>query len=168
MAVDKCWHYLQRQEFIILTVHRSLAYLSEQHLHSDMQKKAMTRLMGLQFKIKYRQGKENMAADALSRIAHLLAVQSVVQPQWIQEVLNSYTTDPHAQQLLTQLSISTPNANGYTLHKGLIKLHDLIWIGNNSALQTKLIAACHSSAVGVTLGSLLLITDSRDSLSGKE
>jgi len=99
MAVEKWRHYLQRQEFVILTNHRSLAYLSEQHLHSDMQRKAMTRLMGLQFKIKYRKGKENMVVDALSRVAHMLAIQavSVVQPQWVQEVLNSYTTDPHAQ-----------------------------------------------------------------------
>jgi hypothetical protein len=150
MAVDKWRHYLQRQEFIILTDHRSLAYLSDQHLHSDLQKKAMTKLMGLQFKIKYRKGKENMAADALSRVAHMLAIQSIslVQPQWIQEVLNSYATDPHAQQLITQLLVSSPDANGYSLHQGLIKLHDLIWIGHNSALQTKLIAACHSSALG--------------------
>jgi len=150
MAVEKWRQYLQTQEFVILTNHRSLAYLSEQHLHSDMQRKAMTRLMGLQFKIKYRKGKKNMVADALSRVAHMLAIQavSVVQPQWVQEVLNSYTTDPHAQQLITQLSVSSLDANGYSLHQGLIKHQDLIWIGNNSALQTKLIAACHSSAIG--------------------
>jgi hypothetical protein len=55
----------------------------------------MTRLMGLQFKILYKQGKENLAADALSRVAHMMALQAVsqVQPQWIQEVLNSYATD---------------------------------------------------------------------------
>lgn len=58
----------------------------------------MTRLMGLQFKIVYKQGKDNLAADALSRVAHLMAIQavSVVQPQWVQEVLNSYATDPQA------------------------------------------------------------------------
>jgi hypothetical protein len=150
MAIEKWRHYLQRQQFIILTDHRSLAYLSEQHLHSEMQKKAMARLMGLQFKIQYRQGKENMAADALSRVATMLALHtiSVVKPEWMQEVLNSYTTDPHAQHLITQLSVKSPDANGYSLQQGLIKLHDLLWIGNNSALQTKLIAACHSSALG--------------------
>jgi hypothetical protein len=64
MAVEK-WHpYLQRQEFIIQTDHKSLAYLKEQNLHSEMQRKAMTRLMGLQFKIIYKQSKDNLAADA--------------------------------------------------------------------------------------------------------
>ena len=53
-----------------------------------------------------------MAADALSRVAHLMSLQVVssVQPAWIQEVLNSYTTDTQAQQLLTRLAISSPDA----------------------------------------------------------
>lgn len=149
MAVEKWRPYLQRQEFIILTDHRSLSYLNEQNLYSDMQRKAMTRLMGLQFKICYKQGKENLAADALSRVAHMMALQVVsqVQPQWIQEVLNSYATDAQAQELLSQLAIVSPNSDGFSLDRGLIRKGNLIWIGNNSALQTKLIAAFHSSAI---------------------
>jgi hypothetical protein len=53
MAVEKWHHYLQRQEFTIVTDHKSLAYLNDQNLHSDMQRKAMTRLMGTHFKIVY-------------------------------------------------------------------------------------------------------------------
>lgn len=150
MAVDKWRHYLERQEFVIQTDHKSLAYLTEQNLHSDMQRKAMTRLMGLHFKIVYRKGKENLAADALSRVGHLMALQaaSAVQPAWIQEVLNSYTTDIQAQQLKQRLAIHSPDEQGYSLDKGLIWHKGKIWIGNNSTLQTKLIAACHSSALG--------------------
>jgi hypothetical protein len=74
MAIERWRPYLERQEFLIVTDHKSLAYLNEQNLHSDMQRKAMARLMGLQFKIIYRQGKENVAADVLSRVAHLLAL----------------------------------------------------------------------------------------------
>ena len=119
MAVEKWRQYLQHHEFIIRTDHKSLTYLTEQNLHSDMQRKAMNMLMGLQFKVVYRKGKENAAADALSRVGHLLAIQaqSTMQPIWIQELLNSYATDPKAQQLLTQLAITSPNAKGYSLDK---------------------------------------------------
>jgi hypothetical protein len=112
MAVEKWRPYLQRQEFVILTNHKSLAYLSNQNLHSDMQRKAMTRLMDLQFKIVYRKGKENVAADALSRVAHLHAIQAVsmVKPAWVQDILHSYTTDSRAQQLLTELAVTSPNS----------------------------------------------------------
>jgi hypothetical protein len=59
----------------------------------------MARLMNLKFKIVYKKGKDNVAADALSRVGHLMAIQGVseVQPLWIQEVLNSYKTDSSAQ-----------------------------------------------------------------------
>lgn len=39
------------------------------------------------------------------------------------------------------------------MEQGLIKHHGKVWIANNSALHTKLIAAMHSSAVGGHSGS---------------
>lgn len=54
----------------------------------------MTRLMGLQFKIIYRQGKENVAADALSRVC-CLSKQS---PLYSQYGYRRYST--HMQQML--------------------------------------------------------------------
>jgi hypothetical protein len=64
-------------------------------MQSELQRKAMTRLMGLQFKIVYRKGKENAAAHALSRVSSLMATQACCEviPTWIQEVMNSYATD---------------------------------------------------------------------------
>jgi hypothetical protein len=111
MVVEKWRQYIQHQEFIIKTDHQSLSYLNEQNLHSDIQRKAMARLMDLKFKILYKKGKENVAVDALSRVANVMALQGVseVQPLWVQEILNSYTTDSKAQQLLIQLVVHSPN-----------------------------------------------------------
>jgi hypothetical protein len=168
MAVDKWRPYLQRQEFIIRTDHRSLSYLTEQTLHSELQKKAMTRMMmGLQFKVVCRKGKENLAADALSRVSHLHALQAVseVTPLWVQEVVDSYATDVVALNLLAKLAIHSPDEKGYSLENGLHK--GRVWIAHNSALQTKLIAAMHASAVGGILVQKQHISDSRNSSIGK-
>jgi hypothetical protein len=56
LAVDKWRPYLQRDPFIIRTDHQSLTFLGEQQLHSELQKKAMAKMMGLQFQIVYKRG----------------------------------------------------------------------------------------------------------------
>ena len=150
MAVEKWRAYLQRGPFIIKTDHQSLCQLGDQILTFDLQRKAMTKLVGLQFQFQYKKGTENTVADALSRVGHLLAVSatSQSQPVWMQEVVNSYEVDPKAQQLIQQLAVSTENAEGFSLQQGIIKFQDRIWIGANSALKTKLISAFHDSAMG--------------------
>jgi hypothetical protein len=95
MAVDKWRQYLQRGPFTILTDHKSLSNLNDQMLTSELQRKAMSKLVGLQFEIKYKKGIDNGATDSLSRVGHLLVIQtsSVCKPDWLLEVLNSYTND---------------------------------------------------------------------------
>jgi hypothetical protein len=117
LAVDRWRQYLQHAEFIIRTDHKALSFLEDQQLQSHLQRKAMAKLMGLQFRIIYRKGKENVAADALSRVGHLMVVQTIseVQPMWLQEVLNSYTTDEVALNLLARLAVHSPDEHGFSL-----------------------------------------------------
>jgi hypothetical protein len=169
LAVEKWRQYLQRAELVIRTDHRALSFLEDQVLHSYLQKKGMAKLMGLQFRIVYRKGKENLATDALSRVGHVMALQSVseVTPVWIQEVINSYVIDQAAQDMLAQLSVHSPNEQGFSLNQGLIKKGNQIWIANNSALRSKIIAAMHDSVAGAILEDLQLITELKDFFGGK-
>jgi hypothetical protein len=66
LAVTKWKPYLQHMEFTILTDHHSLIHLGDQKLLEGMQHKAFVKLLGLQYKISYKKGLENKAADALS------------------------------------------------------------------------------------------------------
>lgn len=80
MAVEQ-WHsYLQLAEFTIFTDQKSLSHLNEQRLNTPWQQKVLTKLLGLQYHIVYKQGTENHDADALSRRAHDLECQAVSAP----------------------------------------------------------------------------------------
>jgi hypothetical protein len=79
LAVDKWRQYLQRGPFMILTDHKSLCNLIDQQLITDLQRKAMAKLVVLQFQFKYKIGIENTAADSLSRVGHLMET-SVCRP----------------------------------------------------------------------------------------
>ena len=54
--------------YLIKTDHFSLKYLLQQKLSSQLQKKGLMKLLGLDYTIQYRKGKENKVVDALSRM----------------------------------------------------------------------------------------------------
>lgn len=151
LAVDQWRSYLQHQEFIIYTDQQSLAQLSEKRLHTHWQHKVFTKLLGLQYKVVYKKGSENRVADALSRkSAHdsQCAALSVSAPQWLSEVVDGYQGDADTLSLLSKLALDPAAVPGFTLVQGLLRFNNRIWIGQNSQLQQKLLAACHSSPVG--------------------
>jgi len=151
LAVQQWRQYLQFAEFTIFTDQQSLVQLTDQRLHTPWQHKFFTKLLGLQYRIVYKPGSTNRAADALSRqsnpVASCAAISSVT-PQWIQEVLDSYTNDVTAKALLSKLSIDPNSVPGFSLRQGILRYHDRIWVGADLILQQKLMHACHSSAIG--------------------
>jgi hypothetical protein len=66
-ALKKWKHYLSEANLILRTDQESLKYMNEQRLVQGIQHKLMVKLMGYNYKIEYKKGKENRAADALSR-----------------------------------------------------------------------------------------------------
>jgi hypothetical protein len=149
LAVQQWWPYLQHQEFVILTDHKSLTQLNEQRLHTPWQHKVFTKLLGLQYKVHYRPGSENRVADALSRCvsADLLALSTVV-PQWLLDVQASYDHDIEAQSLLARLSVDPAAVPHFTLKAGLLRYKNRIWLGAAEPLQRKIVSALHCSAIG--------------------
>jgi hypothetical protein len=101
-----------------------------------MQRKAMVKLVRLQFKFQCKKGSDDKVVDALSRIAQAISIQgtSTVVKVWIQEVINSYVVDDTTHRLLQELAVVSPNDKGYSLSEGLIKYKKKIWVGENSAL----------------------------------
>jgi transposase InsO family protein len=151
LAVDHWRSYLQHAPFIIYTDHRSLSHLNEQKLKTPWQQKVFTKLLGLQYQVVYKKGSDNNAADALSRRPHPppeCAAITVSSPRWLTEIQQNYQQDSQAMKLLTELTAGSGTSGNYTLQSGLIKYKGRLWLGNNSALQQKVISSLHDSAVG--------------------
>lgn len=66
-VVTKWRHYLTGHQFTIRTDQKSLCHLLEQRAVSVEQQKWASKLLGLNYTIEYHPGRENRAADALSR-----------------------------------------------------------------------------------------------------
>lgn len=151
MAVDKWRSYLMHQEFVIRTDQQSVTHLEDQRLSTTWQQKAMTKMMGLQYRIAYKKGQDNRVADALSRHSHTtpetVHVISTCVPCWLEEVANGYQNDPQSRQLISKLAIGALE-NHFTLQQGVLCHKGRIWLGNNNTMQTKVIQALHNSAIG--------------------
>ena len=111
LAIEKWRSYLQHQQFIIRTDHKSLQYLTNQRVSTKLQLKALLKLMDLQYTIQYKKGTSNAVADALSRYdwsQELNAISKCV-PTRIQKLKEGYEDDTPAKQLLTELAVSLDN-----------------------------------------------------------
>lgn len=150
MAVDKWRAYLQNQEFIIKTDHKSLLHLFEQRVTTKLQQKALLKLMDLQYKVMYKQGPTNQAADALSRChSHeSVATISTCKPVWVDRVKEGYEEDDQATKLIEELKVAGGQLGAYTLSDGLIRHHGRVWLGSNKLAHHHILQAIHNSGVG--------------------
>ena len=68
-------------------------------VNSRLQQKALVKLIDLQYKIQYKKGISNAAADALSRTPrlHPLVAISISTPDWMEKLQQGYLDDPDSK-----------------------------------------------------------------------
>ncbi|KAF5480102.1 hypothetical protein F2P56_000872 [Juglans regia] len=102
-VVQKWRHYLLGQAFVVKTDHQSLKFLLEQRVGTTMQQKWISKVLGYDFVVEFKKGRENVVADALSRqreeITATLAVISLPSWDWVEEIKTLYSGDPIVQGL---------------------------------------------------------------------
>ncbi|XP_014519802.1 uncharacterized protein LOC106776848 [Vigna radiata var. radiata] len=70
-AIAKFRHYLLGHKFVIKTDQKSLRSLTDQAIQTPEQQAWLHKLLGYDFTIEYKLGKDNIAADSLSRSFHM-------------------------------------------------------------------------------------------------
>jgi hypothetical protein len=114
-------------------------------------------LIGLQYRIVYKKGTMNRAANVLSRRPKQTSAfsMSVAMPGWVETVIEGYQQDDRAKQLLTELSIIGFNDQGYSLQDGIIRFKGRVWLGYNTDEHAVVMLALHSSGLGGHSGVLV-------------
>jgi hypothetical protein len=149
-ALKKWKHYLTEASLILSTDQQSLKYMGDQRLVLGIQHKLLIKLMGYNYKIEYKKGKENGTTDALSRrhVAGAINAISIVVPSWVTDVQASYMGDPKCKELEQQLHVRLDSITNFTMTNGLIRYKGRLCIGSSTNLKTNFIQSFHSSALG--------------------
>ena len=106
-ALNKWRPYLMGRQFKVKTDHDSLKHFLEQRLSLEDQQKWVTKMLGYDFDIIYKKGKQNVVADALSGndedVEALLRAIFIIQPEWITEARDEWKNDEEMWTLIQTL-----------------------------------------------------------------
>ncbi|XP_047258257.1 uncharacterized protein LOC124890465, partial [Capsicum annuum] len=121
-AVAKWRQYLLGQRFTIFTDQQSLKNLTNQVIQTPEQQKWLGKLVGYDFMIRYLPGRQNKAADALSRPpdAGVLFAISERTYEWLGELLEANKCHPELLSVQQGLGSEPAAYADYTFRKGLL------------------------------------------------
>lgn len=132
MEINKWNQYLTIRQFVVKTNQKDLKYLLKQKLHTGSQLKWVAKLMQFDFVIEYTKGKENIAADALSRlpIMELASLTlSSVKTDILKIIKANWYSDIELTNLIQQVAKENTDHQGYTFLHGQLRKKGKLVIG---------------------------------------
>ncbi|KAK1681416.1 hypothetical protein QYE76_042264 [Lolium multiflorum] len=120
VRVLEVWqHYLWPREFIIHSDHESLKYLKSQHTLNKRHAKWVEFIESFPYVIKYKKGKDNVVADALSRKLTLLLTRLDFHVLGLDEIKEQYASDTFFGPIFAKCSIEK-GIDDFYLHQGFL------------------------------------------------
>jgi transposase InsO family protein len=136
----------------VKTDHDSLKYFLEQRLSSKEQQKWVTKILGYDFEIIYKKGKQNVVADALSRkdedVEAFICAISIIQPDWIVEARDEWKNDEKVWSLIQRLQQDSSASDTFTWKNDSLWYKDRLYLCKDSQLKQKVLLELHTSPVG--------------------
>ena len=150
-VVIKCKHYLQGKQFLIRTDYSSLKFLLDQKTSHVAQYVQLIKLLGFDYEIEYKKGKDNLATDAILRVFHnkLCALTlSSISTNIMEKIRKTWKTDQNLQQLITKLSKDANSYHNYSWVNDTFIQKEKVVVGQDLNLQNQLINLYHDSTMG--------------------
>ncbi|RVW97716.1 Transposon Ty3-G Gag-Pol polyprotein [Vitis vinifera] len=151
MAIKKWESYLVDRHFVIKTNHQSLKYLLEQRVTTPTQQAWVAKLMQYDYEIRYKQGKENVAADALFRIqpAELFVLSTtILNTQLYDLIKESWGADPELQKIIKAKEADPSAYPKYSWRGEELRRKGKLVVGVNEQLRREILNSFHDSPTG--------------------
>ncbi|KAK1602128.1 hypothetical protein QYE76_017171 [Lolium multiflorum] len=146
VRVLEVWqHYLWPKEFVIHSDHESLKYLKSQHNLNKRHAKWVEFIESFPYVIKYKKGKENVVADALSRKITLLLTRLEFHILGLEEIKELYPSDAFFGPIFAKCSIDR-GFDDFYLHDGYLFKANKICIPESS-LRKLLLQESHGGGL---------------------
>ena len=95
-------------------------------------------MLGYDFEIIYKKGKQNVVADALSRkdedVEAFLCAISIIQPDWINEARDEWKNDEEVWALIQKIQQYPSTYDTFSWKNDLLWYKDLLYLCKNSQL----------------------------------
>ena len=150
-AVQKWRHYLLTNHFVIKTDQRSLKYFLEQRLNTPIQQQWLPKLLEFDYEIQYKQGKDNVAADALSRVegAEILHMaMSVLDCDLLTKIQEAYATDNQVMETIEKLKKDPYAVKKYSWVQNVLRRGSKIVVLNVVEVKDMILEWLHCSSQG--------------------
>lgn len=151
-AIHKFRHYLVGHQFIVRSDQQALRHLTTQAIQTEEQQKWVHKLLGFDFRIEYKPGKDNVGVDALSRCLTLST--SSLQCSLLDQIRSLQQVDEFTGPLLAEMHSNAMVDPKYTYKDGLLWWHGKIIIPDEESLCYQILQEYHSSYLGGHAGTI--------------
>ncbi|KAJ9562283.1 hypothetical protein OSB04_007443 [Centaurea solstitialis] len=150
LAVKKWRPYLLGNHFTVRSDQQSLKFLLEQRVVEPEYQNWMSKLMGYNFSIVYKQGSANRAADALSRKPEQVELANLSAPNWIhwEEFKKDVEKDEFLMRIRSDLLKDNEAHKGFEVRQDLLFYKDRLVVPRKSPWIQQLFTEFHATPIG--------------------
>ena len=149
-AVQTWRPYLLGHHFKIVTDHRTIQYFLNQKITTPQQQKWLLKLMGYDYSVHYRPGKNNAAPDALSRQAELHTVCAISTPifDFIQQMQADCLVDADSKKLVESVKQGTQSNSHFSVEGETLYYRKRLYVPDYNNWRRRVIGEFHDGVKG--------------------
>ncbi|CAM8899336.1 unnamed protein product [Rhodiola kirilowii] len=155
LAIQKWRQYLLGHRFIVETDHQPLKTILSQTIHTPDQQHWIVKLLGYDFEVRYRPGRENKPADALSRLHDpdntsantCLMTLATSKPEYgiLRALRRYYATNPVGADLLQSIKDHPTAHPNWAIRDGLVLFNSKLCVPEDTTLRELILYEFHDT-----------------------